>query len=184
MTPATYVQILKRHGRRVANRACAADSDATGTLSEFYACYASEDELPNSERCRTGLISQFDPAGWFAPYANPNWYTHPEPALGEATAEDDAAAAAESVLSAAKSGEPMPTVMPSADQRLAADIRDAAHQIVTTAAAIESETEREATGIQLLNQHSERIATKYKRDSDAVFKAIIEAANHVSDTPT
>lgn len=181
MTPATYVQILKRHGRRVANRACAADSEATGTISDFYACYSSEDELPPSERCRTGLINQFDPAGWFAPYANPNWYTHPAPALGEAAAEDDAAAAAESVLSAARSGEPMSTVMPSADERLAAEIKEAAKQIITTAAAIESEAEREAAGIQLLNQYSERLAAKYKRDSDAIFKAIITEANHVPD---
>ncbi|PMS29645.1 hypothetical protein B0G57_1448 [Trinickia symbiotica] len=61
-----YRDILKAHGRRVANRAAFASlpKNSERTLDDFYACYGPEDRLPEHERCTTGMIQRFDPAGW------------------------------------------------------------------------------------------------------------------------
>lgn len=85
MTREEYVAILRQHGRRVANRvAFAAVGIQTKTLDDFYAMYGAEDDLPESERCRTDMINMFDPTGWFVYYEesadNPLW---PEPSHTE-----------------------------------------------------------------------------------------------------
>lgn len=78
----TYLEILAQHGRRVANRVALADINANGghkELSDFYSCYGLEDDLPESEKSKTDLISKFDPTGWFDHYASPITSMWPEP---------------------------------------------------------------------------------------------------------
>ncbi|RKT25484.1 hypothetical protein B0G69_1200 [Paraburkholderia sp. RAU2J] len=67
-----YKTILKEHGRRVANRAAyaALGRDAEHSLNGFYAMYGNEAGLPENERCKTGLVDQFDPVGWNKHYSN------------------------------------------------------------------------------------------------------------------
>lgn len=59
-----YRRLLNGHGRRVANRALVASlprEDRDWAL--FYECYGPEAALPENERCRTGMIREFDPLG-------------------------------------------------------------------------------------------------------------------------
>lgn len=66
MTDAEYIDILRTHGRRVANRAVLSVTPLDARLlSDFHDCYGPEDD---NERCRTGLIDTFDPAGWHIHY--------------------------------------------------------------------------------------------------------------------
>jgi hypothetical protein len=69
-----YNRILAEHGRRVANRVALASvsRDERGGIVSFYACYAPEDNLPEHERCRTGMVYEFDPTGWFKFYLDPS----------------------------------------------------------------------------------------------------------------
>ena len=71
LTRDAYLDTLSSHGRRAANRVAYASmgrGEGTATLGDFYAMYGGEEHLPEHERCRTGLIYQFDPTGWFALY--------------------------------------------------------------------------------------------------------------------
>ncbi|KWC67483.1 hypothetical protein [Burkholderia ubonensis] len=67
----TYQRLLDTHGRRVANRA-AAESTAREDreLGWFYASYGREDILPENERCRTGMLTRYDPLGFVQLYAD------------------------------------------------------------------------------------------------------------------
>jgi hypothetical protein len=66
-----YLDILKQHGRRVANRAAYASTPieerAARGLAGFYAdhraMYSDEAKLPENERCTTGMIDTFHPGG-------------------------------------------------------------------------------------------------------------------------
>ena len=60
-----YNAAVATHGRRVANRLVLADTPPDQrTLSDFYACYGSESDLPEHERGATPLIDTFDPTGY------------------------------------------------------------------------------------------------------------------------
>ncbi|PLZ01960.1 hypothetical protein CY652_13095 [Burkholderia sp. WAC0059] len=62
---ATYQRLLDTHGRFVATRAFIAEkSPEQRDWTSFYACYGDERKLPENERCRTGVLRQFDPMGW------------------------------------------------------------------------------------------------------------------------
>lgn len=64
MTDQEYSEILFTHGRRVANRAVLLATDLNARqLDDHHDCYGPEDQLPAHERCITGLIATFDPAG-------------------------------------------------------------------------------------------------------------------------
>lgn len=68
---ATYQRLLDTHGRFVATRAFVAEqSPEKRDWTSFYACYGDERKLPENERCRTGVLRQFDPLGWTLHYAN------------------------------------------------------------------------------------------------------------------
>ena len=70
-----YLAILAEDGRRVANRWAYAMMRKVGrenfSLDDFYACYALEGNLSEHERCRTGMIDQFDPIGFHTLYCQP-----------------------------------------------------------------------------------------------------------------
>lgn len=67
----TYQRLLTAHGRRVANRAAASQIEPDQRdLGMFYAMYGSEARLPENERCKNGVIDQFDPTGWRVHYHN------------------------------------------------------------------------------------------------------------------
>jgi phosphoketolase len=77
-----YLKILATHGRRVANRVVLAEiNEKNGhkELRDFFACYGAEDDLPENEKCKTELITEFDPTGWFDHYASPIVSMWPEP---------------------------------------------------------------------------------------------------------
>ncbi|WP_025599565.1 hypothetical protein [Burkholderia sp. WSM2230] len=67
-----YKHILAEDGRRVANRAAYAAfrNAAEHSLNDFYQMYDSEERLPESERCKTGMIDRFDPCNWSGHYLN------------------------------------------------------------------------------------------------------------------
>ncbi|MCA8114958.1 hypothetical protein [Burkholderia cepacia] len=68
---ATYQRLLDTHGRFVATRAFVAEQQPERRdWTSFYACYGDEQKLPENERCRTGVLHQFDPLGWTQHYAN------------------------------------------------------------------------------------------------------------------
>ncbi|MFP6558900.1 hypothetical protein WJ542_11355 [Paraburkholderia sp. B3] len=74
---ATYQRLLDTHGRRVANRAFVAEqSPEQRDWTSFYACYGDERKLPENERCRTGVLRQFDPMGWTRLYENHPYEEH------------------------------------------------------------------------------------------------------------
>jgi hypothetical protein len=82
MEASAYLRILLDHGRRVANRVVLAEiNERKGKkeLSDFFSCYGSENDLPDHEKCSTGLIAQFDPTGYLAHYASPITKMWPEP---------------------------------------------------------------------------------------------------------
>jgi len=80
LTRDKYIEVLRRHGRRVANRVALASMTPRGrTLTDFYACYSPEADLPDHEKCSTDLIHMFDPSGWFVYYTGPRYDLHPEP---------------------------------------------------------------------------------------------------------
>ncbi len=80
LTRDKYIEVLRRHGRRVANRVALASVRSTErSLADFYACYAPEDTLPEHERCLTGFTAMFDPVGWFAYYTDNALDLWPEP---------------------------------------------------------------------------------------------------------
>ena len=80
ITPAKYIEVLKKHGRRVANRVALASMPVVGrTLYDYYACYAPEEDLPEKEQCVTGMSAMFDPDGWFIYYdSSPRYDLWPE----------------------------------------------------------------------------------------------------------
>ncbi len=66
-----YMFLLNAHGRRVANRALVTSlprEDRDWAL--FYECYSPEATLPENERCRTGMVHEFDPLGYSRFYDN------------------------------------------------------------------------------------------------------------------
>lgn len=70
---AEYMRILAAHGRRVANRWAAAallneKRRGLGEISDFFAQYGSESELPKRERSKSEMIHTFDPARMFNRY--------------------------------------------------------------------------------------------------------------------
>ncbi len=80
LTKDKYIEVLRRHGRRVANRVALAEMAPKNlSLDDFYHCYAPEDDLPDSEKCLTGFIAMFDPTGWFVYYSSERYPLHPEP---------------------------------------------------------------------------------------------------------
>jgi len=86
MTPERYIEILVRHGRRVANRVVLASMPVAGRgLDDFYECYGDESELPEKEQSTTGMAHVFDPAGWFVYYTNPDYSLWPEPTHNDPT---------------------------------------------------------------------------------------------------
>ena len=56
---------------RVAHAAFGRDSERS--LRDFYAMYGSEANLPESERCKSGMIDRFDPTGFNGLYRIPQW---------------------------------------------------------------------------------------------------------------
>jgi len=80
LTREAYIDILRKHGRRVANRVALATMPVAGrTLADFYACYASEEGLPVNEVAKTAMIAAFDPAGWMVYYEKPIYTLADEP---------------------------------------------------------------------------------------------------------
>ncbi|WP_175692734.1 hypothetical protein [Burkholderia ambifaria] len=66
-----YRHLLNAHGRRVANRALVESlSREDRDWALFYDCYGREAALPENERCRTGMIHEFDPIGYSRFYDN------------------------------------------------------------------------------------------------------------------
>jgi hypothetical protein len=77
-----YLKILAQHGRRIANRVALAhlnEENGKKELRDFYSCYGDESSLPENEKCKTGLISKFDPTGWHDHYVNSIVRLWPEP---------------------------------------------------------------------------------------------------------
>ncbi|MEJ8856362.1 hypothetical protein WKW79_17410 [Variovorax robiniae] len=104
-----YVEVLKTHGRRVANRVALAHLPKSHrTLQDFYLCYAPETGLSENEMCWTGLINKFDPTGWFSQYApgKPR-ELHPAP---EGMAESEGASVG--AMSVIPKAEPEPIAEP------------------------------------------------------------------------
>jgi hypothetical protein len=80
MSPEAYLDILVTHGRRVANRVVLSTiQPSQRKLSDFYACYAPEDTLPEDEQSQTGMIDMFDPCGAFVYYRPDVYPLWPEP---------------------------------------------------------------------------------------------------------
>lgn len=68
-----YREILREHGRRVANRVAYASGAPANGMAAFYACYAPEHSLAESERAYTPLIVHFDPMEFFDFYPDTHW---------------------------------------------------------------------------------------------------------------
>ena len=84
LTREAYIEALKKHGRRVANRLALASLPVAGrSLDDFYACYGPETALPEGETAKTDMVYLFDPAGWFVYYEAPDYTQWPEPPKNE-----------------------------------------------------------------------------------------------------
>lgn len=162
MTDAEYIEILRTHGRRVANRAVlsATPLDAR-QLSDFYDCYAPDDTLPEAERGRTPLRNSFDPSGWHALYDGKTYAQWPEPesALEPSTALTDPDAATKEAM-------------------LQADIAQAGRSVWGAVAHLKTDDEQTRKGSELINEYCARLAAKHGIAADAkLHDAIVDAAN-------
>ena len=80
LTAEQYIEVLKQHGRRVANRVALAAMPVVGrSLADFYMCYAPEESLPPHEIAKTDMVYIFDPSGWFVYYEESGYDLWPEP---------------------------------------------------------------------------------------------------------
>jgi hypothetical protein len=86
LTHEQYIDALKKHGRRVANRLVLSTMPVAGRkLADFYACYGEESGLPANEVSRTSMSAVFDPAGWMVYYEAPVYSLWSEPPKAEPT---------------------------------------------------------------------------------------------------
>lgn len=182
LRPEEYRDALFTHGRRVANRLVLASLPLRGrVLSDFYACYAPEGadgertvdrtgdrpstDLPERERCVTGLIRKFDPSGWFAHYPDkPPAQLWPDPQGDDATAD-------------AISKPPRPDEEVVARQ-LAADIAHSARQVISVTSRIDDENERDERGNAMLSTLASALSAKYGHGSShEIYNAIVDEVN-------
>jgi hypothetical protein len=78
MDAARYQSLLDKHGRRVANRAvfeALRDEGISSGHEAFHSMYGPESNLSEGERCTTGVVDEYDPAGRSAFYSRTAWAT-------------------------------------------------------------------------------------------------------------
>jgi hypothetical protein len=182
MTDAEYADIVRTHGRRVANRVVLSATPMNARqLSDFYDCYGPESPeelqesaeqgrkvgirigapigLPPHERCITGLIDTFDPCGWHVHYAHPVLAAWREPENSEPkTAAQEQAT---------------PEV-------IATKVMQSARLICSSLVDLKDRKEEMRTrGNALIAEHTQALSTRFQFDADKLQNMLVVAVEEL-----